>query len=372
MSYDMSIIQMPSLRGPQVPCKQQHEEYAVEKVRVQKLAAELGIEAANCHKLHGEYDSAVAKYASTQEANKLCADSLAKWTSAKALYDAYVQDKAACDLYIKHVGLYPGVAQKVKDSNAQLKASWEAAVQKVKNENYGIAQGAAGAAASYAQAADTWRRQKAAFDAYRAAVTAQSNQINAQFTQGMKNYPAYNNYIWPMRTNWCGALTQCVTSSWRAAKKQECDVVRGLGSTTANTCHYWKYYPTCPSTCPGTPTADPGLPPTPPAPPTYKPLPPEPTYKKVPTLQEYLKTQGVKELPGCQNNPVVPKPGSKPGCNPNEPLPVVPPQPTCTPPNIPAMPIEPSCKQGMFAQAGPMWLLLAAGAGALYWYSKKK
>lgn len=379
MSYSTSIVNLP-LGGS---CQDRHDEYAAEKARVSQLAAQLGQEAARCHKLHGDFDSASAKHATAAQERARCKQKHQEWAQRKAAYDAYLIYKEDCDKYRNAKRKYASAIRIVAANNAKKKADWEEAVAKVKAYNYSVNQAHAGAIGRYTSAMTTWKKQKEAYQSYRSAVAAQSYGLSMTWESTQRSNPDYfRKYNWTFLTGRCGSNMRCVTKNWKQHYELKCTGVQGLGAvrgalgatpTNATACQYYYHYPVCPESCPPGLATDPGDPPTKPADPVFKSAPPEPKYTEIPQLNDFLDAIGVKKMPDdCASAGAVPDPGKKPSCNPTAPLPVVPPKPTCTPPEIPPMPIEPACKPSVFGQVGSMWLLLAAGGVGLYWLAKKK
>lgn len=374
MAYSTRILNIPLGAS----CQDQHDAYAAEKARVSQLAAQLGQEAANCHKLHGNYDKAAAKNAAAAEERSRCAKAHQDWMPRKAAYDAYMAYRADCVRYLDAKKKYVEYTNGLMAQNVKLKADYEKALASVQSQNANLRSSYMNQIGSYQTAMTVWNQKNAAYTAYKSAVQAQAYSLGMQWSNIQQNNSAYTNkYNWPLLTNRCDHRMRCVTKAWKLSNELKCTGVKGLGALgatlpDATTCQYYHYYPVCPDSCP--PFAPhPGTPPTQPGEPTYLVAPKEPTYNAIPTLGQYLQSKGIKQMPdNCGSTPAVADPGSKPSCDPNAALPAVPPRPTCTPPNIPPMPVAPSCKTTVFGQVGPMWLLLAAGGVGLYWYAKKK
>lgn len=344
----MAYSTITSLSANAPSCKEQHENYAAEKARVSALAAELGPVAENCHKLHGEYETATAKRIAAETAKAQCKAKLAKWSASSSAYAAYSKSARNCQAYLK------------------AKKAWADLVAKLKAKNYAISMSNNSANVYYNRDLAIWKRKRDSYLAYRAAISAQAYSVSQQWANTLRARPHLANYQWNYRTRRCNIDMQCMSKQKKIDLTSSCVVVRGLGETkpVASLCLVRSYYPDCPtSNCP-TAVADPGPQPTAPI---KTPLLP------IPTLAEYLASKKISpDSDDCSSRPVVPAPGTKPSCNPSPTLPGIPPKPTCVAPDIPPMPVSPTCKVGIFGQIGPMWLVLAAGAGGLYWYSKKK
>jgi hypothetical protein len=364
-------------------CKQQRELYEQERARVSSMAAELGPVAANCHKLRGEYDSAVSAHAVAAEKKARCVAEQTKYAADLSAYTAYTAFKKDCQAYLDAVATYKALVARL-DAEAKARLDkYNADYATIDRKNYAISQANQGAEITYAQNLASWQKAKAAYDGYLSAINSMSYSTWMQFESTLSAQPALKNYAWNLRTYLCNASPfRCVPQSWKDSVASKCNVVRGLEGgrrglgadpIPASTCQYWQYYPTCKVTCP-TSVANPGAAPKKPTPAPLLAYPAKPTYSDLerPTWEAYRKSLGVKDMPGCDKTPAVAAPGSRPSCDPNAPLPIVPPQPTCTPPDIPAMPVAPSCEPGLMEQIGSMWLVLAVAGGGLYWYSKRK
>jgi hypothetical protein len=342
-------------------CKQQHDAYAVEKARVSAQAAELGTAAAACHKLHGDYDNATVARAAALDAAAQCKAQHSKYGTAKAAYDAAVVRQKACKKLAANYKAKKAAYDKAVSEHRDLVARLTAGNIRIQAHNTSLKY-------AYDREYAAWYEKDRAHYSYAMSVQGQARGLEIGWSQKLSRDSNLAKYDWQFMTRRCGTRMRCQTRTWHAENQLKCNPVRGLGATkpVASDCKVFYNYPYCPDACP-----------------TYAPpagaAPAEPAYKtpyKIPSLTDYLKSHNVDPVPPKPKDMKcgisVTKPGSKPGCNPAKPIPMVPPQPTCTPPAIPAMPVEPTCKPSAFGQVNPMWLVLAAGAGALYWYSKKK
>lgn len=376
MAYTTNVINLPLSGGPS--CKEQHEAYAVEKKRLEVLAAKLGPVAADCHKAHGEYESAAAKRAAAQEVLGACQAKHSVWRENKAKREAYLTFKKKCVAYQDAKKAHRDLVAKRLKANAEKKAAWEATVLDLRHKNYVLGEQYKGAQMTYLRDLSFWETKSAAYLDYMRAVAIQNADLSRTVSQRTSSVTSLANVRWPLRTMRCGSKSQCVSRRWRENNQNTCVVIKGVGATglgattrDATTCEYFHYYPTCPP-CPSNKVPHPGDKPTAPTEPAYHTIPSEPSYKHIPTLEEYLTNKGLDPMPGCGKIPEVPPPGNKPTCDPTEKLPPTPNKPDCIPPDIPAIPPAPTCNPSLLSQIGPMWLLLAAGAGGLYWYAKKK
>jgi len=381
------IVNMPT--AGLFPCKEQHDAYKLEKAAHDELAAQLGPAAAACNKLHSDYNDAEAARVAMIASNEKCVAEIAVWSKKKAAYDAYLAYKKDCDKYISLVRSHVKYVAKTKAANASLKRGWEAKVEELTKKNIALSSDYRGKSSSYSRALSAWKEKNGKYQQYKSASAAMAAGYSRGFymkmkgpsaSQGYKNL--YDRHNWRYRTLRCGSMMQCMTREKKAQLTTQCVVIRGtdglgaIGSTSktdAPICTTRLVYPTCPETssCPAW-APGPGSAPVAPKKPAYHKMPSEPKYGKIPTLKEWLIKHGGKDMRGCDNKPKVPNPGTKPGCNPTGTIPFVPKKPTCVPPEIPAAPIKPTCKPNFLSQVGPMWLILAAGAGGLYLYNKKK
>lgn len=367
MTYYAQTI---DLRGNEPSCKEQHAAFAVEDTRVRALAEKLGPVAAECHKLHGDYASAVVAATAQAQANEKCKADNISWEARKNLFDK----NALCEKYLRLKEVYLSKAQEIERLNLSKKRAYEAAVAKNKSDNYSIAMANASASGSHNGALTTWKIRNDAYLAYRSAVSGQSYGLSQQWSQKVRENPSLSKYQWNHRTSRCDSTMFCQTKAWHEANALKCNPVRGLGEIlpVADTCKVWYNVPYCPDACPPNYAAHPG--PLPVAP-VLKPVipPPEPpVYQSIPDWTKVAITAGFdpKLWDGCDPKRY-PNPGTKPGCNPSASIPAVPAKPTCTPPDMPAAPVKPTCQPGFFEQVGGMWLLLAAGGVGVYLYARK-
>lgn len=385
MSYDVSVVNL-GLRG-EPTCAEQHAMYKKEHARVSALAAQLGPVAAECHRLHGEYNSAASAYEEMQRKNAECQATMSAYTTAANAHKKGVADKKACDeaksahasatkKYDAAVKEYKAWVEAAITKNAASKAKYDAAYKSADTQNYAIGQHNKGLEIGYAQRLAIWQRQTDAYKLWRQNVAGQAQSAEVYLQQQIQNNPSLKNHKFTYTTFRCGTQMKCMTQARKVELNSTCIAVRGLGSAATSAaldiCLVRKHYQTCPTDCPPE-VAKPGAAPVAGTPLPYLPMPKVPDYISIISLDDYLKSKGVQKpgnTPTCA--PVVPPAPKHPSCDPNGTLPAVPPKPTCTPPEIPAMPSEPTCKPSVFGQVGTMWLLLAAGAGGLYWYSKKK
>lgn len=373
MSYQFSAVNFPSAVSGEPSCKEQREAYTAEKMRVALLAEKLGAEAAACHKQHGDYQSAVQARISAEQAGAACRGSLNVWTQAKEASDAALALAKKCSAYLSAKKDWQDYVAKNNASNAAAQAKYESDLAAVNLKNQATSQQNSAMAADHARSLYMWQQRDASYKKYLAAVNAQAYDMSMQWSATQQKYPKETSYQFNHRQYRCNTHMTCMTAEDKQKYAAQCIVVRGLGALpVADICRTRLYYPTCPTTCP-TAVANPGTAPVAPVPIAYLATPKAPTFPASAPLEDFLRSKGVEKMPDdCGSWQVLPL-GPKPSCTPNPTLPAVPPTPTCTPPtNIPAAPVAPTCKDSAFGQFGPMWLLLAAGVGGLYWYSKKK
>src|SRR5690606_15419872 len=365
-------INFPSaMSGPEPSCKDQHALYDLEKIRVSALAAQLGEEAKQCHNLHGTYDAAVSAAEAQRQRNAACVDSIQQWEQATKLFAL----NGDCTKYLQAKKEYDALVKKIASENTTKRNVWLKSKSDAIEYNRKQAQAYAVQLAAYKLALAAWETKNAAYNSYRYSIIAQINSLDATWKNTLSRTPALKDYQFTYVTNRCGARMRCMTQAEKTRLLSgQCVVLKGLGATTkyADICKTAHYYPTCPTTACKTPVAHPGTAPTAPSSPGLRSYGAEPAYTSIPTWESFRDGRGLPgTLEGCSPTKY-PNPGGKPGCNPNTPIPGIPSKPTCTPPEIPAMPVEPTCKLTSTSQMGAMWVVLALGAGGLYWYSKKK
>ena len=373
MSYQVSVVNFPNAVSGEPSCKEQREAYTAEKMRVALLAEKLGAEAAACHKLHGDYQSAAQARAEAERGAMDCQAALSAWARAKEASDSAKALATKCNAYLSAKKDWQDYVAKNNASNAAAQAKYEADLAAVNLRNQAISQQNSAMAADYARSLYMWQQKDAAYKKYISARDAQAYGLSMEWAATQKKYPTQTNYQFNHMQSRCGTHMRCATAEDKKKHGTQCITVRGLGALpVADICRTWLYYPTCPTTCP-TAVADPGVAPVAPVPIAYFATPKSLTFPASAPLEDFLRSKGVEKMPDDCGSWQVLDPGPKPSCNPTPTLPAVPPTPTCTPPtNIPAAPVAPTCKDSAFGQFGPMWLLLAAGVGGLYWYSKKK
>lgn len=376
MAYSITNMLAPGGLGGTLSCKEQHAAWEKERLRIEVLAAELGEDARACVAKKAEYEKASAQRLADLQANSSCAESLQAWDIANTNF----AKNSICQKYLQAKADYAKLISDMNAGNAKIKALYDKQVAEVSAKNKALAADYGSAMASYAQTVLAWEEKTKVYQNWLSAMGGQATGIGLEWAAKLKQYPVLANYNWPYKTSRCHTTQFCMTQSVKNNLKNQCTVVRGtdglgaLGATKpdATLCMDYQFMPTCPTVCPPY-VANPGAKPAPPAQPTPFPMPKEPVYMSAPEWGAWLKAKtGLgTNLEGCNPNQY-PNPGAKPTCNPNGPVSDVPAQPGCSVPNIPEIPAAPTCKPSFFEQVGPMWLLLAAGAGGLYWYSKKK
>lgn len=384
MSYVVDTINFPNAMSGAPSCKDQHALYDLEKIRVSALAAQLGVEAKQCHKLHGEYDAAFAANAAAAEERARCQQAMGTYQGLFSSYSAALAAKQACDAqktsysaavskYKKAQQDYAAIVERNNTANANKRKAFDAALAKAHQENILIGQQNAAAAALYKDQIAAWKYRTTKFQEYKAAVAKEADALYMAWKIKTPK-TIQDTYQFNHTTGRCGVSMRCQTKAWYQSQASKCIVLKGLGATLkpADACMVRYYYPMCPDTCPPA-VADPGPAPKEPVPLAAKPYPTGLVLTSVISFDDYLKQTGTPVPGGAPTcNPSVPAAPTKPNCNPDAQLPSVPSKPTCTAPAIPAMPVAPTCKPTVTSQMGTMWLVLAVGAGGLYWYSKKK
>ena len=344
-------------------CKEQHEFYLVEQARIEALAKTLGAEAEQCVKLQGAYESAYA----LNEAAKKCAIDKATYQNKSNVFNIGERDAGLCKSYTRKYEKarldHNAKVAAVSRSNASLKIAYEQKVATITATNKKNATLYSHAMSGYSGLKYSWDRKMAAYKSYSLSVQGQQRSLDMAWAVTLSKSAYVRGFQWNHKQSRCGKHMRCVTKAWRAANHLKCNPVRGLGALpVADACKLWFYYPTCPDSCPKY-VANPGAAPKPPtAKVVLKPA-PRPVYAKLPvfTMKKPQADCNVGRLP----NPIK----TKPTCS-ATPL-TVPANPNCIVPEIPTVPVAPTCDPRSFAGIGPMWLLIAAAAGGVYLIAKK-
>ena len=392
----------------ELSCKDQHAQYAGERDRVAALIAKLGADAVSCNKQRADYQSAVQARLAAEQRGVACREAFAVWTKAKAEQDAGLAQAKKCQTYLAAKAEWQAYVDRTNAQNAAAKASYDKLYAETDARNKAISQQNVAMAADHARTLAMWQQKDTAYKNYLSAVNAQAYNMSMQWSATQQKFPKETSYQFNHRQSRCNTHMICMTAADKQKYAAQCTVVKGLGLgyaglgalPVADLCRTRQYYPTCPETCP-TSVAAPGTAPAKPAIIPFVAYPNPLSYPAPAPLEDFLRSKGVERMPDDCGSWRVQVPGTKPACDPNATLPNVPQAPTCTIPNAPAMPAAPTCiiqadappvqapqvvvpaqvepaaviptsKPGLLAQVSPMWLILAAGAGGLYWYSKKK
>lgn len=363
MSYTSNVVDFPSAVSGMFPCKEKHAQYKVDKKAHDALVRELSAEAATCSGLHTDYEASVA-------ANAAALSQLAQCQAAHTAHTTVTGDFNSRNAEIKACEAANKVVKGKLATNANKKRIYDSARAAAISRNGGIQRSNAGLRRGYEGSLAAWTVRDAAYKTYRLQVSGMARGMGISWTRKVSANSWMQNYTWDQKTQICGMMLRCQTASWHKAKQITCNPVKGLGSsaqvssssrvrpgTKATECQAFYNYPYCPTSCPPY-KSHPGTKPSTPNYGSMGPMPTPPTYLSVGPKQP---------CPSPKK-----KPGSAPACDTGMTIPSTLPTPTCTPPELPPAPIAPTCKISMFSKVGPMWLLLAAGAGGVYWYSKKK
>jgi len=332
-------------------CQAQHDAYRKSKQAHEKLVSQLNADAAQCSRLHTQYDQSRKDRQAAEILLKDCQQRTQQYQElmrerelCKSEQDAWAAEKKA---YEEAVSEYKNLVASISSRNAKKRSAYQKRLE------------------NHQKALKDWETQRKLYQDWLSYRSGVGYSLAMRWRSTRKRYPFLNNYDGYPITYACGSSFLCLPESRKRYYSRLCQTVKGLGGKQESTKCQWAYLPACPnfSSCPPK-VEDPGAAPK-------KPEPPQ--YETAPSAENFFQTKGVSAPGPAPTCTVGPRP-PKPTCNPNASLPPVPPKPTCTPPQIPPAPLKPTCKpsKSLFAGTGAMWLWVAAGAGGLYYLARKK